>query len=308
MSGLPMTTQDLPIPARAGASRRHLLITGTGRAGTSFLVRYLTALGLDTHLARHGDAAAWDEAAHAGLEDMPAARDHASLPYVIKSPWLAFEPEAIGEDLALDAVIVPVRRLEDAAASRIVIERQAMARAQPWIAASGTDWHHWGGAPGGVVYSLEPMDQARLLAVAFHRIVHFALERDVPLILLAFPRMVEDADYLHARLRPVLGDRVSHAEARAAHARVADRAKVRTTGEMRALGAGPEGGEASAPTALHLELLALRRELGSLSRQVAAARADAAAAAARLAATEASSSWRLTAPLRALAGMLRPRS
>ena len=33
---------------------RHLIIAGTGRAGTSFLVRYLTELGLDTTLARQG--------------------------------------------------------------------------------------------------------------------------------------------------------------------------------------------------------------------------------------------------------------
>ena len=44
---------------------RHLFIAGTGRAGTSFLVRYLTALGLDTRLTRHGEEG-WDEEAHAG--------------------------------------------------------------------------------------------------------------------------------------------------------------------------------------------------------------------------------------------------
>jgi hypothetical protein len=32
--------------------RRHLLIAGTGRAGTSFLVRYLSALGLETEIDR----------------------------------------------------------------------------------------------------------------------------------------------------------------------------------------------------------------------------------------------------------------
>lgn len=49
---------------------RHLLIGGTGRAGTSFLVRYLTHLGLDTVLSRSGSAASWDEAANAGLETL----------------------------------------------------------------------------------------------------------------------------------------------------------------------------------------------------------------------------------------------
>jgi len=34
--------------------QRHLVISGTGRAGTSFLVRWLTEMGLDTHLSRRG--------------------------------------------------------------------------------------------------------------------------------------------------------------------------------------------------------------------------------------------------------------
>ena len=48
--------------------RRHLIIAGTGRAGTSFLVRYLTELGLDTIPTREGEAAWWDVEANAGLE------------------------------------------------------------------------------------------------------------------------------------------------------------------------------------------------------------------------------------------------
>lgn len=65
---------------------RHLVIAGTGRAGTSFLVRYLTELGLDTTLTRKGDAAGWDVEANAGLEDLVVAGK--SLPYVVKSAWM----------------------------------------------------------------------------------------------------------------------------------------------------------------------------------------------------------------------------
>jgi len=53
--------------SNGGSSRKHLLIAGTGRAGTSFMVRLLTDLGLDTHLSRFGDGG-WDEMAQAGLE------------------------------------------------------------------------------------------------------------------------------------------------------------------------------------------------------------------------------------------------
>jgi hypothetical protein len=52
----------------------HLFIAGTGRTGTSFLVRYLSELGLDTHISRHG-CAHWDSNANAGLEDAPLANE-----------------------------------------------------------------------------------------------------------------------------------------------------------------------------------------------------------------------------------------
>ncbi len=98
---------------------RHLYIAGTGRAGTTFLVRYLTELGLDTTLSRN-PAAEEDDNANAGLEEPPHILDHPSLPYVVKSPWLYLVIDELLErgNFNADAVIIPVRDLGDAAASR----------------------------------------------------------------------------------------------------------------------------------------------------------------------------------------------
>src|SRR5271170_1882476 len=81
----PPSSELRPTPAQE-TPERHLVIAGTGRAGTSFLVRYLTELGLDTTLARNGDRAGWDAEANAGLENMLIS--DADLPYVVKSPWI----------------------------------------------------------------------------------------------------------------------------------------------------------------------------------------------------------------------------
>jgi hypothetical protein len=70
----------------AQPKRRHLLIAGTGRAGTSFLVRFLTELGLETHISRFGENP-WDQTAQAGLEDLPVAAGLENLPHVFKTPW-----------------------------------------------------------------------------------------------------------------------------------------------------------------------------------------------------------------------------
>ena len=119
------------------ASRHHLLISGTGRSGTSFLVRYLTGLGLDTTLARQGAGAAWDEHANAGLEELPVA-DAANWPYVVKTPWLHQLVDQLLADggVVIDAVIMPMRPLMEVAASRVILELRALHAANPWLAAN----------------------------------------------------------------------------------------------------------------------------------------------------------------------------
>jgi hypothetical protein len=99
------------VPTRP--KRRHLLIAGTGRAGTSFLVRFLTELGLETHISRFGENP-WDQAAQAGLEDLPVAAGLENLPHVFKSPWAYQFIEQMLADPAieLEGVIIPMRDLQ----------------------------------------------------------------------------------------------------------------------------------------------------------------------------------------------------
>ena len=149
----------------------HLVIAGTGRAGTSFLVRYLTELGLDTTLARNGDRAGWDSEANAGLENQLIVGT--DLPYVVKSPWIGEYVEQIlnQKQWKIDAFVVPVRDLVEAATSRVVLEQRAIHQHNPWMAEElDRTWETYGHTAGGLVYSLNPLDQARLLAVQFHRL------------------------------------------------------------------------------------------------------------------------------------------
>ena len=253
---------------------RHLFIAGTGRAGTSFLVRFLTEIGLDTSLSRLGDKALWDEQANAGLEEALTSAAPGVLPYVIKSPWLYRDVDTLLADhsVAIDAVIIPVRDLAEAASSRVVLERRAIHETNPWTADLRSTVEEWGCVAGGVVYSLNPIDQGRLLAVGFHHLLQRLVAADVPVILLAFPRLVSDPDYLLDRLRPVLPPDIDQAEAIAAHRRVADASKVRIGEELRtALPNGPvpfmryRSGDT-------LDAIAMKREIRRLQSQLADAR------------------------------------
>lgn len=243
------------------AHHKHLVITGTGRAGTSFLVQYLHANGFDTHLGRNPDAEL-DAAAQAGLEDMllPDALDE--LPYVVKSPWIAFDPaSAIPPEVTVDAFIVPVRALEEAAASRVLIERAAIHRSAPWMADLPESFHHWGTVPGGMVHSLSAVDQARILAVGFHTLVHYAVQKDIPVVFLDFPRFIDDGEYLASKLAAVLP--LQRERALAAHKALSDPSMVRAGREVKAVSQGGALGDADA------DRLALARELQATRRQLA---------------------------------------
>jgi hypothetical protein len=210
----------------AHATRRcepstHAVIAGTGRAGTSFLVKFLNRCGLDTDL----ESSPWFVEANAGHEH--ALDSDSDLPYVVKDPILFSYCEELDlSRLRIDALIVPMRDLALAAYSRIHQEHLAM-KENPSLAHRDTEVGT--AVPGGVVYSLDVLDQARILAVGFYKLLYWALANDLPLHLLEFPRMVEDRDYTLSRLWPWLGEHCSIETARRAFVESADPDAVRIT-------------------------------------------------------------------------------
>jgi hypothetical protein len=216
-------------------SKHHLLITGTGRAGTSFLVRILDALGLETHFSRFGEHSSWDESANAGAENLPLPVLDPKLPYVVKSPWAGEFIDQILSDrnLILDAVVIPLRDIEDAASSRVIVELRDVIEHDEIATHLDSPWSHRGKTPGGVIYSLHPLDQKRILAVGFHHLVERLTAAEVPIIFLHFPRLIGDADYLYERLLPVLRHPVDRESFRSAHEKIAKLDQIRVNAASR---------------------------------------------------------------------------
>jgi hypothetical protein len=181
--------------------RRHVVITGTGRCGTTFLVQLLTKLGLDTgfkldQLERHNES-------RAGLE-----RDirRESCPFIVKSPWFCDYAEEVfaRKDIVVEHVFVPMRDLHAAAESRRrvtstglaelpIIERLKHTLRPKRIA-------------GGLWHTRDPHGQEEVLLRQLYKLMLALSNTAVPITFMHYPRIVKDCSYLFEKLRPILPD------------------------------------------------------------------------------------------------------
>ena len=167
--------------------RRHVIISGTGRCGTTFLVQLCTQLGLDTGY-RDTRSAVHDNC-DAGMEWDIRRLDS---PYVVKSPllcdWLG--PVLESGEVVIEHALIPMRDLHAAAESR----RDVTRRARP------SDVHSWG-VRGGLYYAQDrPEDEEWILAAKLYELIHTLVVWDVPMTFLDFPRIVHDPAYLYEKL------------------------------------------------------------------------------------------------------------
>lgn len=172
--------------------KRHILISGTGRAGTTFLVQLFTALGFDTGFNLSRDKALPN--CNAGMEwDL---RD-SNAPFIVKSPWMCEYLDAVLSkgNIHVEHIIIPVRDLFSAAESRRDVTQRA-----------GVDrLEGRQDVPGGLWGTSEPGMQEQALAKRFYDLLWTIARYDLPLTLLDFPRMVHELEYLRQKLIPIFG-------------------------------------------------------------------------------------------------------
>ena len=126
-------------------------------------------------------------------------------------------------------------------------------------------WSSWGIVPGGVTYSLEPLDQARMLGLSLHLLIEAAVEFDVPIRFLSFPRFVQDPGHVYDTLAPFLPSGMDRADFLERVKDVASPDHVRVGQELAAIPLADPGYAASdmldaLPTLEALDAIALRRE------------------------------------------------
>lgn len=216
---------------------RKIVIAGTGRCGTTFLVQLLTLLGLPTGIEhkngqwlmthfqqatmdRNGMATFVNRQApprwtpvggmipdvRAGLEYHVSYADNveslSTLPKIIKNPRLSFMLGRLLREsrIDLDYVLACVRDLREVAASKM--ESGKKHAQERYYHKSRRD--------------VRKDSAAQLGEMAASLVLH-----EVPHTFIAFPRMVYDPEYLFVQLQPVLRCQIEPKDFHEAHAELA---------------------------------------------------------------------------------------
>ena len=187
------------------SSRNHVVITGTGRSGTTFLVELLTHLGLETGFTADNIVSNKYEEGRAGLEYDIRRKD---CPFIVKTPLFCDYAEEVicRDDIVIEHIFIPVRDLNAAAESRRHVVKtnvsnlpfvsRLMHMIKPQEFAGGL-WHTRSSKQG---------EQEEILLRQIYKLMLAISDATLPVTFMRYPRIVKDCPYLFEKLKPILGD------------------------------------------------------------------------------------------------------
>ena len=160
----------------------HIVITGTGRAGTTFLVQLFSCLGFKTALDSDYK---YCEVSKAGLENDIRLKECQDLE-VIKDPkFCDYVEEVIENDIPIRHIYIPIRELDQACKSRERIQKTGIAYGCFWDA-----------------NNIE--EQELSLLNKFYKLLLSVSATNIPVTFIKFPKLVDSPFYLHEKLKPVI--------------------------------------------------------------------------------------------------------
>jgi hypothetical protein len=174
---------------------KKILIAGSGRSGTTFLMQLLTRVGLDTGFVPYQEPICLET--RAGCEypfkmegDADQVRkEFEGYPKVVKSPGISFLITVMLDHklLELEHMLIPVRRLKDSAESR---------------ASVGLFW-------GVAENSKDVVSQQDVHAMAIGQTIEACVMHDVPHTLIHFPRFIQSHTYCYNCLKNLKDFKIS---------------------------------------------------------------------------------------------------
>lgn len=159
-----------------------ILITGTGRCGTTFLIKLFSFLEFDTGYHKTDYSQHISHNCNSGME-----RAYTEKHYILKNPFFMTEFETILNDpsVKIKTVIIPIRDFKSAAISRV---------------------KHYN-KPGGLWNANNEHSQIQFYNHITANYIYIMTKYDINTIFIDFDRMVNDKNYLFNKLKCILDEK-----------------------------------------------------------------------------------------------------
>jgi len=159
-----------------------IFITGTGRCGTTFLIKLFTFLEFNTGFTRDNYKYSIVDKCNAGMEHFYQANF-----YIIKNPTIINNiPDIISnKNVKIKQMIIPIRDYEESVKSRVKN----------------------GSGHGGFWRASNETEQLLFYRTIMSNYVYYMTKYDIPTIFLDFNKMISDKHYLFQRLNPILTEK-----------------------------------------------------------------------------------------------------
>lgn len=156
-----------------------ILITGTGRAGTTFLIKLFTWLEYNTGWNKDNYKKNIQTSCNSGME-----RKYYENFYILKNPNFMHNIETIikDENIRIKYVIIPIRDYKLSAQSRVKNGKKN----------------------GGLWHAIDLNSQIQYYKNIMANYVYFMTKYDIPTIFIDFDKMINDKRYLFSKLNSIL--------------------------------------------------------------------------------------------------------
>jgi len=167
-----------------------------------------------------------------------------------------------GGEAKIDCVIILIRNLSEAVSSRIILDLRSIysSKHHPARHFDGV-WGNNSSVAGGVTYSLEPIDNQRILSSAFYDKVEICVRHNIPMQFIHFPRFAFDVDYAFQNLKGYVKEGISFEEFKSIYDQIVSHDKVRTEKVTETLDVAQIERSKDLPSLEKLESVALKRIL-----------------------------------------------
>jgi len=159
-----------------------ILITGTGRSGTTFLIKLFSFLEFDTGYDRNNYKEFIHSNCNSGME-----KNYKANNYIIKNPLFMSNIKYILEDrsVKIKTIIIPIRDFKLSANSRFKYRLNA----------------------GGLWNAINEQTQIQYYKDIMVNYIYFMTKYDINTIFIDFDKMISDKQYLFNKLKNILDEK-----------------------------------------------------------------------------------------------------